>query len=45
VPHAEYRNFTNAELTRLVKAGGLVADLKGMWRDRKLPAGLKYWTL
>lgn len=45
VPHEVYRNFADAELARLVKAGGLVADLKGMWRDRKLPAGLKYWTL
>ncbi len=45
VPHAAYRNFADAELERLVKAGGLIADLKGMWRDRKLPAGLTYWTL
>jgi UDP-N-acetyl-D-galactosamine dehydrogenase len=45
VPHAAYRNFADTDLARLVKAGGLVADLKGMWRDRRLPAGLRYWTL
>jgi UDP-N-acetyl-D-galactosamine dehydrogenase len=45
VPHATYRDLADAELARLVRAGGLVADLKGMWRARKLPDGLKYWTL
>jgi UDP-N-acetyl-D-galactosamine dehydrogenase len=45
VPHATYRNFADAELSRLVKSGGLIADLKGMWRSRTLPGGLKYWTL
>lgn len=45
VPHRVYRDLTDTELARLVKAGGLIADLKGMWRGRSLPAGLKYWTL
>lgn len=45
VPHAAYRSFADAELARLVKSGGLIADLKGMWRDRTLPPGLTYWTL
>lgn len=45
VPHAEYRTLDEAGLARLVKPGGLVADLKGLWRGRTLPAGLRYWTL
>lgn len=45
VPHQVYRDLTDTELARLVKAGGLIADLKGMWRGRSLPEGLKYWTL
>src|SRR5262249_42764375 len=32
VPHAAYAGFDAARLTTLVKKGGIVADLKGMWR-------------
>jgi UDP-N-acetyl-D-galactosamine dehydrogenase len=40
VPHAAYRAFTFAGV---VKPGGLVADIKGMWRDVALPEGLRRW--
>ncbi len=40
VPHAAYREFTFAGV---VKPGGLVADIKGMWRDVALPEGLRRW--
>ncbi|MFC3676058.1 nucleotide sugar dehydrogenase [Ferrovibrio xuzhouensis] len=45
VPHRTYRELDDAALGRLLQAGGLVADIKGMWRSRSLPAGLHYWTL
>ncbi len=40
VPHAAYREFGFAGV---VKPGGLVADIKGMWRDVALPEGLRRW--
>ena len=45
VPHHAYRAFTPADFTRLVKPGGLVADIKGMWSDIDLPEGLRRWTV
>jgi len=43
VPHETYRGFDGARLTALVKPGGLVADLKGVWRKLDLPPGLRRW--
>jgi len=40
VPHAAYRSVSFANI---LKPGGLVADLKGQWRDTPLPAGLRRW--
>lgn len=45
VPHQAYRDLSDAELQALLRPQGLVADLKGLWRRRTLPEGLKYWTL
>ncbi|HLZ66439.1 MAG TPA: nucleotide sugar dehydrogenase [Aliidongia sp.] len=45
VPHAPYRDFTTETFTRLVRPGGLVADVKGIWRKRPLPATLRRWQL
>ncbi len=45
VPHREYREFEAASFIRLVRPGGLVADIKGMWRQSELPDGIKYWSL
>jgi UDP-N-acetyl-D-galactosamine dehydrogenase len=42
VPH---NGFAELPLRGLVKAGGLVADIKGIWRKRSIPQGLRYWTL
>ncbi|MEO1169759.1 MAG: nucleotide sugar dehydrogenase [Pseudomonadota bacterium] len=44
VPHRAYRELTDGAIAGLVRAGGLVADLKGIWRDRDLGA-LDRWTL
>jgi UDP-N-acetyl-D-galactosamine dehydrogenase len=45
VPHDAYRAFTPEDLASLLKSGGLVADIKGMWRRLETPAGLRRWTL
>ena len=45
VPHRAYRNFTPATFAELLAPGGLVADIKGMWRDIALPEGLRRWQL
>jgi UDP-N-acetyl-D-galactosamine dehydrogenase len=45
VPHDEYRKLEAADFRRLLRAGGLVADLKAMWRDADLPAGVRRWQL
>jgi UDP-N-acetyl-D-galactosamine dehydrogenase len=45
VAHGAYRAFTAETLARLVRPGGLVADVKGMWRALALPDGLERWQL
>ncbi|MGE5548216.1 MAG: nucleotide sugar dehydrogenase [Solirubrobacterales bacterium] len=45
VPHDAYVAFGPETLATLVRQGGLVADIKGMWRETELPAGLRSWTL
>lgn len=45
VSHSTYLDLTDAQISRLVRAGGLIADVKGMWRDRTLPADRTLWRL
>ncbi len=45
VPHRAYISFEKETFTRLLKNGGLVVDLKGMWRKMTLPTGLRRWGL
>ncbi len=45
VAHDAYAAFTTEDFARLVRPGGLVADIKGMWRDADLPEGLGRWQL
>ena len=45
VSHDAYTRFGDRDFSRLVKPGGLVADVKGMWRKMTLPAGLERWSL
>ncbi len=45
VPHREYRKLGAEDFRRLVAPGGLLADLKGMWKDRPLPEGLRRWMV
>jgi UDP-N-acetyl-D-galactosamine dehydrogenase len=45
VPHAPYVALTAADFARLARGGGLVADIKGMWRRSPLPGSLRRWQL
>jgi UDP-N-acetyl-D-galactosamine dehydrogenase len=41
VPHAIYMAFSGNTLTSLVKPGGLIVDLKSMWRHAELGADVR----
>ena len=45
VSHTAYLGFDGQKLAGFVRPGGLVADVKGMWRKVALPAGLQRWEL
>jgi len=48
VSHEAYERLGAVGLMKLVKPGGVVADIKGMWRSIELPDGpdgYKRWTL
>jgi len=45
VAHADYAGFDAEDFARLVKPGGLVADIKGQWRNTALPADRRRWSL
>jgi UDP-N-acetyl-D-galactosamine dehydrogenase len=45
VPHRTYQALDGRTLARLLRPGGLVADLKGLWRHLELPEQLHRWTL
>ena len=42
VSHSEFRNIDPAVLLR---SDGLLADIKGIWRDIPLPDKVRYWSL
>ena len=41
VSHDDYREM---DLGVVLKPGGMIADLKGLWRSRPRPSGMRYWT-
>ncbi len=43
VAHEAYRALRAADFAHLLHAGGLVADIKGMWREVALPRTLRRW--
>jgi UDP-N-acetyl-D-galactosamine dehydrogenase len=45
VSHADYTRLAGQALAGLVREGGLLADLKGMWSKTDLPGNLRRWTL
>ncbi len=44
MPHAAYAELDDARLAGLVAEGGLLADLKHLYKGRELP-GVERWTL
>ena len=45
VSHRDYRELGDEQLTAMVAPGGTLADIKGMWRERRLDPELDRWTL
>lgn len=45
VAHREFAAWGAGEVSACVRQGGLIADIKGLWRERALPADRRYWTL
>lgn len=45
VAHLPYTKFSTDDFAGLLKPGGLVADVKGMWRHHRLPEGVRRWEL
>ncbi|RAU21868.1 nucleotide sugar dehydrogenase [Paramagnetospirillum kuznetsovii] len=45
VPHSPYLGFTDEAFSMLVRPGGLVADVKGMWRGMDIPEAVRLWRL
>ena len=45
VRHDDYLALNPAYLAQLVRDGGLIADIKGLWRHQDRLAGRQYWQL
>ncbi len=45
VAHDEYKVIPNTVFERLLETGGLIADVKAMWRDLDKPQHLRKWQL
>jgi UDP-N-acetyl-D-galactosamine dehydrogenase len=45
VPHAAYAELPDERIADLVAEGGLLADLKNLFKDRPLPTSGERWTL
>ena len=45
VPHAPYLAFTDESFETLLKPGGLVADVKALWRGKTISSDFRLWRL
>ncbi len=45
VSHDAYAGFGEEDFAKLAKPGGLIADIKGIWRKASMPQSLKRWSL
>lgn len=45
VPHAPYLELNGADFERLLEPGGLIADVKAIWKDIDKPQHLRKWQL
>ena len=45
VSHDEYKDISGSDFERLLEPGGLIADVKAMWRGLDKPKHLRKWQL
>jgi UDP-N-acetyl-D-galactosamine dehydrogenase len=45
VPHQAYRDMSDDQLAAMLNPNGTFADIKGIWRDRKLDPAIDRWSL
>jgi UDP-N-acetyl-D-glucosamine/UDP-N-acetyl-D-galactosamine dehydrogenase len=45
VAHTAYRELSSEIFERLLKPGGLIADVKAIWRNLRIPEGVRRWEL
>ncbi len=45
VSHDVYKDISPDEFERLLEPGGLIGDIKAMWRDMKKPKHIRKWQL
>ncbi len=45
VAHSVYKELSDVALESIIKPGGLIADVKGIWRGRELSEATKRWQL
>jgi len=45
VAHSVYTELSDVALESMIKPGGLIADVKGIWRGRELSEATKRWQL
>ncbi len=45
VAHSPYLKLTVEDFQVLLRPAGLIADIKNIWRNCKLPESARYWTL
>ena len=45
VAHTQYRAIGPERLVQMLHPGGLIADIKGVWRNVRLPDSLRRWEL
>jgi UDP-N-acetyl-D-galactosamine dehydrogenase len=45
VPHQHYRQMGLEQVAEFVTEGGLIADVKGIWRGEEPKDGIRKWTL
>ncbi len=45
VAHQPFKEWGSETLSALLTADGLLADLRGLWRGRVLPSGVRRWAL
>ena len=43
--HEEFRNFKLKKISTLLVSDGLLVDIKGIWRNIRLPRDINRWSL